>query len=96
MEQSSFSDVKPWVKQWIRCAESGRGVVSIVNSQTGASWYHEAMEAASELRLSLGRVAFIHPVTGRPVDGNNLGQTIFVFEPGKLGEQKLASFRARQ
>lgn len=91
-----FSDVRPWVKQWIRCAESGRGVVSIVNSQTGATWYHEAMEAASELRLSLGRVAFIHPVTGRPVEGNNLGQTVFVFEPGKLGEQKLASFSARR
>lgn len=91
-----FSFVNPWVKQWIRSADSGAGVVSIVNSQTGATWYHEAMEAASEVRLSKGRVAFIHPLTGKPIAGNNLGQTVFVFEPGKLGQQKFASFSARR
>ena len=91
-----FSDVNPWVDQWVACAEAGVGVVSIVNNQSGAIWWHKAMDAASELRFSLGRVAFIHPVTGLPMNDNNMGQVIFVFEPGKLGEQKLAHFKARR
>lgn len=90
-----FSNVDPWVKQWIRCAESGVGVVSIVNSQTGAKWYHEAMAACSELRLSIGRVGFIDPVTGKPNNQNNLGQTVFVFEPGNLGAKRLGEFKGR-
>lgn len=91
-----FSNVEPWVDQWIACAEKGVGVVSIVNNQSGAKWWHKAMDAATELRFSLGRVAFIHPVTGLPMKDNNMGQVIFVFEPGDLGAQRLAHFKARR
>lgn len=89
-----FSEVTPWVDQWIASAEAGVGVVAIVNNQSGAKWWHKAMDAATELRFSLGRVAFIHPVTGRPINDNNMGQVIFVFEPGDLGAQRLAHFKA--
>lgn len=91
-----FSDVNPWVDQWIACAERGVGVVAIVNNQSGARWWHKAKDAATELRFSQGRVAFIHPVTGKPVDGNNMGQVIFVFDPDDMGAQRLASFKARR
>lgn len=90
-----FSEVKPWTDQWVRTAEYGTGVVAICNSQTGAKWYHKAMDACTEMRLSLGRVGFIHPVTGKIVKGNNLGQTIFVFDPDDLGAQRLGRFRNR-
>lgn len=88
-----FSLVDPWVDQWIQCAESGRGVVSIVNAQTSSRWFHKALEACSEARFSIGRVAFIHPATGKRVAGNNLGQVLFVFEPGKLGEKRIGTFK---
>lgn len=86
-----FSNVDPWAKKWIKTADK-RTVVAIVNSQTGAYWYHEAMEACTTMQFSRGRVGFIHPVTGKPVSENNLGQTIFTFEVGHLGEQRLEHF----
>lgn len=88
-----FSHVDPWVDQWIQCAESGRGVMSIVNAQTSSRWFHKALEACSEARFSIGRVGFIHPLTGMPVKGNNMGQTVFVFEPGKLGNKLVGNFK---
>jgi len=90
-----FSSVDPWVDKWIEAGLAGRNVVAIVNSQTGAYWYHKALDAASSIQYSRGRVGFLHPVTGKPVKDNNLGQTIFTFERGTMGYQEIEHFDAR-
>lgn len=83
---------EPWVEKFIETAENGRRMVALTNNSSGAYWWHDAAAACTELWLSRGRMGFIDPQTGKPVDGNNLPQSVFVFEPGRLGERKLMTF----
>lgn len=81
-----------WVEKFIETAEDGRTMIALTNAAAGAWWWHDAADACSDLYISRGRMGFIHPVTGKKVDGNNLPQSVFVFEPGRLGERVLRSF----
>lgn len=86
-----FSFVDPWAKKAVETGHD-RTMVVLVNAASGAYWWHEMAEACTELWQSRGRMGFIHPRTGLRVNSNNLPQTVFVFEPGRLGERRLERF----
>ena len=86
-----FDVVAPWAKKAIETGQRRR-MVMLVNSSSGSKWWHEAAEACTEVWQSRGRIGFIHPVTQKPIKSNPLPQSVFVFEPGRLGERRLERF----
>lgn len=86
-----FDIVDPWARKAIETGHDRR-MVMLVNAASGAYWWHMMAEASTEVWQSRGRMGFIHPVSRKVVNGNNLPQTVFVLEPGRLGERRLESF----
>lgn len=77
-----YSDITPFVKK--ASAESGNqiGTVMLVPADTSVGWFKEAIQTASEVRfITAGRLAFINPVTGKPVSGNNKGSMLIIWHP---------------
>lgn len=77
-----YSDIIPFVKK--AAAESGNqiGTVMLVPADTSVGWFKEAIQTASEVRfITAGRLAFINPVTGKPVSGNNKGSMLIIWRP---------------
>ncbi|MBT1731188.1 phage N-6-adenine-methyltransferase [Enterobacter asburiae] len=77
-----YSDITPFVKK--AAAESGNqiGTVMLVPADTSVGWFKEAIQTASEVRfITAGRLAFINPVTGKPVSGNNKGSMLIIWRP---------------
>ncbi|APZ06658.1 phage N-6-adenine-methyltransferase [Kosakonia cowanii JCM 10956 = DSM 18146] len=77
-----YSDITPFVKK--ASAESGNqiGTVMLVPADTSVGWFKEALQTASEVRfITAGRLAFINPVTGKPVSGNNKGSMLIIWHP---------------
>ena len=77
-----YSDITPFVKK--ASAESGNqiGTVMLVPADTSVGWFREAIQTASEVRfITAGRLAFINPVTGKPVSGNNKGSMLIIWHP---------------
>ncbi|MCK6525518.1 phage N-6-adenine-methyltransferase [Myxococcota bacterium] len=72
---------------WIlRAAEqaqaTGRRVVVLAPPGIGTQYRREAEARADELRdLADGRLAFLHPETGKPVPGARDGSTLYLFSP---------------
>lgn len=71
-------------KQARRCK---RLVVVIAPPGVGSAYRAWAMRQASEIRDLPRRVDFIHPETGRPVRGNPLGSSLFIFD-GRPGARR--------
>ncbi|MDE9696683.1 DNA N-6-adenine-methyltransferase, partial [Citrobacter freundii] len=58
------------------------GTVMLVPADTSGGWFKEAIQTASEVRfITAGRLAFINPVTGKPVSGNNKGSMLIIWRP---------------
>lgn len=77
-----YSDITPFVKK--AAAESAKqiGTVMLVPADTSVGWFKEAIQTASEVRfITAGRLAFINPVTGKPVSGNNKGSMLIIWHP---------------
>lgn len=77
-----YSDITPFVKK--EAAESANqiGTVMLVPADTSVGWFKEAIQTASEVRfITAGRLAFINPVTGKPVSGNNKGSMLIIWHP---------------
>lgn len=72
-----YSDVQPWVDKII---ESRLPTLLLVNASTSAKWFHDILNVASEMWVIRGRVAFIDPDTGEPVNGNDRSQIMFVID----------------
>lgn len=54
----------------------------LVPADTSVGWFKEATLSASEVRfITAGRLAFINPVTGKPVSGNNKGSMLIIWHP---------------
>jgi hypothetical protein len=54
----------------------------LVPADTSVGWFKEAIQTASEVRfITAGRLAFINPVTGKPVSGNNKGSMLIIWRP---------------
>lgn len=77
-----YSDITPFVKKAATESANHIGTVMLVPADTSVSWFKEAIQTASEVRfITAGRLAFINPVTGKPVSGNNKGSMLIIWRP---------------
>ncbi|MDG9954488.1 phage N-6-adenine-methyltransferase [Enterobacter roggenkampii] len=77
-----FSDITPFVKKAADESANQIGTVMLVPADTSVGWFKEAIQTASEVRfITAGRLAFINPVTGKPVSGNNKGSMLIIWRP---------------
>ncbi len=77
-----YSDITPFVKKAAAESANQIGTVMLVPADTSVGWFKEAIQTASEVRfITAGRLAFINPVTGKPVSGNNKGSMIIIWHP---------------
>ncbi|WP_262226069.1 phage N-6-adenine-methyltransferase, partial [Escherichia coli] len=61
---------------------SSVGCVMLLPADTSVGWFHEAIQTASEVRfITAGRLAFINPLTGKHVSGNNKGSMLIIWHP---------------
>lgn len=77
-----YSDITPFVKKAAAESANQIGTVMLVPADTSVGWFKEAIQTASEVRfITAGRLAFINPVTGKPVSGNNKGSMVIIWHP---------------
>lgn len=77
-----YSDITPFVKKAAAESNNQIGTVMLVPADTSVGWFKEAIQTASEVRfITAGRLAFINPVTGKPVSGNNKGSMLIIWRP---------------
>jgi len=77
-----YSDITPFVKKAATESANQIGTVMLVPADTSVGWFKEAIQTASEIRfITAGRLAFINPVTGKPVSGNNKGSMLIIWRP---------------
>lgn len=77
-----YSDITPFVKKAATESANQIGTVMLVPADTSVGWFKEAIQTASEVRfITAGRLAFINPVTGKPVRGNNKGSMLIIWHP---------------
>ena len=77
-----YSDITPFVKKAAVESVNQIGTVMLVPADTSVGWFKEAIQTASEVRfITAGRLAFINPVTGKPVSGNNKGSMLIIWRP---------------
>lgn len=77
-----YSDITPFVKKAAAECANQIGTVMLVPADTSVGWFKEAIQTASEVRfITAGRLAFINPVTGKPVSGNNKGSMLIIWRP---------------
>lgn len=77
-----YSDITPFVKKAAAESANQIGTVMLVPADTSVGWFKEAIQTASEVRfITAGRLAFINPVTGKPVSGNNKGSILIIWRP---------------
>lgn len=77
-----YSDITPFVQKAAAESKNQIGTVMLVPADTSVGWFREAIETASEVRFIVGgRLAFINPVSGKPVSGNNKGSMLIIWHP---------------
>lgn len=53
----------------------------LIPADTSVKWFKLAFESCSECHFISGRISFINAETKKPVNGNNKGSVVFVFDP---------------
>ncbi|MDD0824636.1 phage N-6-adenine-methyltransferase [Mannheimia sp. AT1] len=78
-----YSDVTPFIKQAKRLRDRGHLVVMLLNNDKSTQWYQNHIHNVANEVIDIigGRIAFIHPVTGKEIKGNSKGQMVVVFDP---------------
>lgn len=77
-----YSNITPFVKKAAAESDNQIGTVMLVPADTSVGWFKEAIQTASEVRfITAGRLAFINPVTGKPVSENNKGSMLIIWRP---------------
>ncbi|MBK7761593.1 MAG: hypothetical protein IPI35_35360 [Deltaproteobacteria bacterium] len=64
-----YSSPMPWALKAVSEWRLGAASVALVPACTGARWWAELVNPAARISLLRGRVAFLHPDTGRAVSG---------------------------
>ena len=76
-----FSKIIPWITRAVEQMLQGRLTVMILPSDTSVKWFKLAFENCTECHFISGRLSFINAETQKPVDGNNKGSVVFIFDP---------------
>lgn len=80
-----YSDIGPWVKKASTIGSDIHGAVMLVPADTSVGWFREAQETCSEVRfITGGRLSFVRADTGIPVNGNNKGSMLIIWNPHML------------
>lgn len=74
-----YSDITPWMDKARRlCIEGNTLTALLVPSTPESPWW--PVDADIKF-ITRGRLAFIHPITGKPKNGNAKGSALIVFDP---------------
>lgn len=77
-----YSDLKPWVDAAIKCSNNHKvPVVMLIPADTSVKWFKLAFDNCTECHFISGRLSFINAETQKPVNGNNKGSVVFIFDP---------------
>ena len=77
-----YSDITPWVNKATEECAKGVGTVMLVPADTSVGWFKAAQQACTEVRfITGGRLSFIRADTGKPVNGNNKGSMLIIWNP---------------
>ncbi len=77
-----YSDIGPFVRKAAAESKNMIGTAMLLPADTSVGWFREAIETASEVRfITGGRLAFINPLSGKPVSGNNKGSMLIIWRP---------------
>lgn len=80
-----YSDIGPWVEKASTIDSDMHGVVMLVPADTSVSWFAKAQKTCSEIRFIVGgRISFVRSDTGKPVNGNNKGSMLLIWNPHML------------
>lgn len=80
-----YSDIGPWVEKASTVESDVHGVVMLVPADTSVGWFSEAQKTCSEVRfITGGRLSFVRADTGKPVNGNNKGSMLIIWNPHML------------
>ncbi|MDU5780278.1 MAG: phage N-6-adenine-methyltransferase [Pantoea sp.] len=81
-----YSEITPWIKKATEECRKGIGTVMLVPADTSVSWFSLARNPCTEVRFIIdGRLSFIHADTGKPVNGNNKGSMLLIWNPFASG-----------
>ena len=77
-----YSETAKWVEKAIEQSSGGYGriVVMLLPAATSVAWFEKAIKNCSECHVITGRIGFISNETGKPVNNNNIGSVVFVFD----------------
>lgn len=68
-----------WYAKHIPIAiENGCEILTLVNTQSSARWYHALLECSDSIGFFKKRISFIDPATLLVVSGNRYDQTLFM------------------
>lgn len=77
-----YSSITPWVEKANQECINGIGTVMLVPADTSVGWFNRARQACTEVRfITGGRLSFIRADTGKPVNGNNKGSMLIIWNP---------------
>ena len=81
-----YSDITPWVRKASQIDSDEHGAVMLVPADTSVGWFNEAKRTCSEIRfITGGRLSFVRADTGKPVNGNNKGSMLLIWNPHMRG-----------
>ena len=78
-----YSNVTPYLQRAKELCDAGYLVVMLLNNDKSTQWYQNHIQGVANevIDITGGRIAFINPVTGKEIKGNNKGQMVVVFDP---------------
>ena len=75
-----YGNIGPWVEKANALTEGSHGVVMLVPADTSVGWFKEALKEVTEVRfITGGRISFVRADTGKPVNGNNKGSMLLIW-----------------
>jgi len=84
-----YSKIMPWVEKAIGEMKQGKLTVMLIPADTSVKWFKLAFENCTECHFISGRLSFINEITKQPVNGNNKGSVVFVFDPKSPFKQQV-------
>lgn len=78
-----FSKIQPWIDEVIfhRFEHTGMTFVVLLPADSSVKWFKTAFDNCTECHFISGRLSFVNAETQKPVNGNNKGSVVFIFDP---------------
>lgn len=81
-----YSNIEPWIDKAI---ESEKAITAmLIPSPNGEGRYKKLIAHSHEIAIA-GRLAFINPLTGKPVSGNTRGSSLFIVNGYAAGSRSV-------